>query len=54
MKLADTNSAGGIVIYEGDKRIYKIGIFVGSVKSNAAEFHGLLYGLRAALELGIT
>ena len=54
MKQGSTNSAAGIVIYEREKRFFRIGIFVGSAKSNGAEFHGILYGMRAALEHGIT
>lgn len=54
MKNGETNSSSGVVIYEGEKRFYKIGIYVGSAKSNGAEIHGLLYGMRIALELGIT
>jgi ribonuclease HI len=43
----------GMLLYLGEKKLFSIGIYLGSCKSNAAEFTSLLYSLRIALERGI-
>jgi ribonuclease HI len=46
-------SATAIVLYKGKERILGQGVYLGGCKSNAAEFSGLLYGMRLALERGV-
>jgi len=47
-------AAGGAVVISGDgETLVEVGEYLGVATNNVAEWHGLLAGLAAALELGV-